>query len=131
MADYVKIFDTTLRDGEEAPGFALTSDQRLQMAQQLARLGLDVVEAGFPAASDEEFATVQRLAREVRGTVIAALTPPVDREIDRVWEALKDAEHPRIHTFLTATDVHQQGVLQRERAKARAVAAVARARALT
>jgi len=130
MADYVQIFDTTLRDGEEAPGFALTSDQRLQMAQQLARLGLDVVEAGFPAASDEEFATVQRLAREVRGTVIAALAPAVDREIDRVWDALKDAERARIHTFLTATDVHQQGVLQRERAKSRAVAAVARARNL-
>jgi 2-isopropylmalate synthase len=131
MTEFVKIFDTTLRDGEEAPGFALTSDQRLQMAQQLVRLGLDVVEGGFPAASDEEFSTVQRLAREVRGTVIAALTPPVDREIDRVWEALKDAERPRIHTFLTANDVHQQGVLQRERTKARAVAAVARARSLT
>jgi len=131
MTEFVKIFDTTLRDGEEAPGFALTSDQRLQMAFQLARLGLDVVEAGFPAASDEEFATVQRLAREVRGTVIAALTPPIGREIDRVWDALKDAERPRIHTFLTASDVHQQGVLPRERAKARAVAAVARARNLT
>ena len=131
MTEFVKIFDTTLRDGEEAPGFALTSDQRLQMAFQLARLGLDVVEAGFPAASDEEFATVQRLAREVRGTVVAALTPPIDREIDRVWDALKDAERPRIHTFLTASDVHQQGVLPRERAKARAVAAVARARNLT
>jgi 2-isopropylmalate synthase len=131
MTEFVKIFDTTLRDGEEAPGFALTADQRLQMAFQLARLGLDVVEAGFPAASDEEFATVQRLAREVRGTIIAALAPPLDREIDRVWDALKDAEHPRIHTFLTASDVHQQGVLPRERAKARAVAAVARARNLT
>ena len=131
MTELIKIFDTTLRDGEEAPGFALTADQRLLLAVQLTRLGLDVVEAGFPAASEEEFATVQRLAREVRGTVIAALTPPVDAEIDRVWEALKDAESPRIHTFLTATDVHQQGVLQRERAKARAVAAVARARELT
>jgi len=131
MTELIKIFDTTLRDGEEAPGFALTADQRLRLAVQLTRLGLDVVEAGFPAASEEEFATVQRLAREVRGTVIAALTPPVDAEIDRVWEALKDAESPRIHTFLTATDVHQQGVLQRERAKARAVAAVARARELT
>jgi 2-isopropylmalate synthase len=130
MTEFVKIFDTTLRDGEQAPGFALTADQRLQLAVQLARLGLDVVEAGFPAASEDEFATVQRLAREVRGPVIAALTPPLDAEIDRVWDALKDAETPRIHTFLTATDVHQQGVLQRERAKARAVAAVARARNL-
>jgi 2-isopropylmalate synthase len=131
MADYVTIFDTTLRDGEEAPGFGLAPDQKLTMAHQLARLGADVVEAGFPAASEEEFATVQRIAREVRGPVIAALGPPVDAEIDRVWEAIKGAERPRIHTFLTAADVHQQGALQRERAKARAVAMVARARNLT
>jgi 2-isopropylmalate synthase len=131
MAEYVSIFDTTLRDGEEAPGFALTPDQKLQMAHQLAQLGLDVVEAGFPAASDAEFAAVQRIAREVRGTVVAALAPPLETEIDRVWQALKDAERPRIHTFLTATDVHQQGALERERARARAVAMVTRARNLT
>src|SRR5438552_10743819 len=131
MTDYVKIFDTTLRDGEQSPGFALTSPQKVEMAHQLARLGVDVLEAGFPAASDEEFATVQRVAREVRGPIIAALSPPIDAEIDRVWEAIKDAEQPRIHTFLTAADVHQQGTLQRERAKARAVAMVTRARNLT
>jgi 2-isopropylmalate synthase len=131
MAEYVTIFDTTLRDGEEAPGFGLAPDQKLAIAHQLARLGVDVVEAGFPAASEEEFATVQRIAREVRGPVIAALGPPLEAEIDRVWEAIKDAERPRLHTFLTAADVHQQGALQRERAKARAVAMVARARNLT
>jgi 2-isopropylmalate synthase len=131
MADYVAIFDTTLRDGEEAPGFGLAPDQKLAMAHQLARLGADVVEAGFPAASEEEFATVQQIAREVRGPVIAALGPPLAAEIDRVWEAIKDAERPRLHTFLTAADVHQQGALERERAKARAVAMVARARNLT
>jgi 2-isopropylmalate synthase len=131
MADYVAIFDTTLRDGEEAPGFGLAPDQKLAMAHQLARLGADVVEAGFPAASEDEFATVQRIAREVRGPVIAALGPPLAAEIDRVWDAIKDAERPRLHTFLTAADVHQQGALERERAKARAVAMVARARNLT
>ena len=131
MADYVQIFDTTLRDGEEAPGFGLTSDQKVEFAHQLARLSPDVVEAGFPAASEEEFATIQRIAREVRGPVIAALGPPLEAEIDRVWEAIQDAERPRIHTFLTAADVHQQGALQRERAKARAIAMVARARNLT
>src|SRR5437588_11434418 len=131
MAEYVRIFDTTLRDGEQSPGFALTSPQKVEMAHQLARLGVDVLEAGFPAASDEELAAVQRVAREVRGPIIAALSPPIDAEIDRVWEAIKDAEHPRIHTFLTASDVHQQGTLQRERAKARAVAMVARAKNLT
>jgi 2-isopropylmalate synthase len=131
MADYVKIFDTTLRDGEEAPGFGLAPDQKRAMALQLARLGVDVLEAGFPAASEQEFAAVQDIAREVRGTLIAALAPPIAAEIDRVWEAIKDAERPRIHTFLTAADVHQQGLLQRERAKARAVATVAHARNLT
>src|SRR5690242_19434074 len=127
MADYVKIFDTTLRDGEEAPGFALTSQQKVAMAHQLARLGLDVVEAGFPAASEDEFKTVQQIAREIRGTTVAALAPPIEAEIDRVWDALKGAEHPRIHTFLTAADVHDRS----ERGKARAVAMVARARNLT
>jgi 2-isopropylmalate synthase len=131
MAEHISIFDTTLRDGEEAPGFALTSDQKLEMAQQLARLGVDVVEAGFPAASAEEFASVQRIARDVRGPTIAALTPPLEAEIDRVWDALKAAERPRIHTFLTAAESHAQGAQQRERAKARAVAMVRRARNLT
>src|SRR5690242_10848039 len=131
MAEYVKIFDTTLRDGEQSPGFALTSPQKLEMAHQLARLGVDILEAGFPAASQEEFEAVQSIAREVRGPVIAALAPPVEAEIDRVWEVLKGAERPRIHTFLTAADVHQQDVGERERAKARAAAMVTRARKLT
>ena len=77
MAEYVRIFDTTLRDGEQSPGFALTSPQKVEMAHQLARLGVDVLEAGFPAASDEELAAVQRVAREVRGPIIAALSPPI------------------------------------------------------
>ena len=131
MAEQVRIFDTTLRDGEEAPGFALTSQQKVEMAHQLARLGVDVVEAGFPAASDEEFAAVQQVAREVRGSVIAALSPPIEAEIDRVWEALKLAERARIHTFLSAADVHQRGDVERERARARAAAMVARAKKLT
>src|SRR5689334_21072493 len=117
MVDVVKIFDTTLRDGEEAPGFALTSDQKVQMAHQLAKLGLDVLEAGFPAASDEESKTVQRIAREVRGPIITALAPPTEAEIDRVWQTLKDAERKRIHTFLTASDVHPTGELEREQAR--------------
>src|SRR5579872_288006 len=132
MADnYVKIFDTTLRDGEEAPGFGLTSEQKLQLAHQLARLGVDILEAGFPAASDEEFASVQKIASEVHGPIIAALTPAIDAEIDRTWDALKGAEHARIHTFLTSADLHVEGTQQRERARARAVAAVTHARQST
>ncbi len=131
MAERVTIFDTTLRDGEEAPGFALTSQQKVEMAHQLARLGVDVLEAGFPAASEEEFTAARQVSREVRGTIIAALSPPIETEIDRVWEALEHAERARIHTFLSAADVHQRGALERQRARERAVAMVARARNLT
>jgi 2-isopropylmalate synthase len=133
MSEYVKIFDTTLRDGEQSPGFALTSPQKVEMATQLARLGVDVIEAGFPAASPDDFAAVQRIAREVRGPVIAGLARAVAADIDQCWDAIKDAERPRIHTFLSSSDIHleSQFHLRREQAKARAVEMVARARRLT
>src|SRR5437764_704468 len=127
MAEYVRIFDTTLRDGEESPGFALTSPQKIEMAQQLARLGVDAIEAGIPAASPDDFRAVQRIAREVKGPVIAALARAEAADIDQCWEAIKDAERPRIHTFLSAPDIH----LERQQAKARAVEMVARARSYT
>src|SRR5438309_6902243 len=121
MADHVKIFDTTLRDGEQSPGFALTSPQKVEMAHQLARLGVDVIEAGFPAAGPEDFAAVQRIAREVRGPVIAGLARAVAADIDQCWEAIRDAERPRIHTFLSPSDIHIESpsLLKREQAKAR------------
>src|SRR5712691_13016760 len=133
MTDYVKIFDTTLRDGEQSPGFSLTTPQKVAMATQLGRLGVDVIEAGFPAASPEDFAAVQRIAREVHGPVIAGLARAVAADIEQCWEAIKDAEQPRIHTFLTSSDVHldSQFPLRREQAKARAVAMVARAKSYT
>ena len=133
MAEYVKIFDTTLRDGDEAPGFALTSPQKLAMARQLARLGVDVIEAGFPAASTEEFQAIQQIAREVKGPVIAALARAVPEDIDQCWEAIREAEHPRIHTFLSPADIHleSQSALRREQAKARAVQMVERASSYT
>src|ERR1700704_5902911 len=106
MTDYVKFFDTTLRDGEQSPGFALTSDHKVQMAQQLARLGVDIIEAGFPAASPDDFAAVQRIAREVHGPTIAGLARAAAADIDQCWEAIKDAERPRIHTFLSSSDTH-------------------------
>ncbi len=127
MSDYVRIFDTTLRDGEQSPGFALTSPQKVMMAAQLARLGVDVVEAGFPAASPADFAAVQRIAREVRGPVITGLARAVSADIDQCWEAIQDAEQPRIHTFLSSADVH----LRREQAIAGAVNAVERAKRFT
>jgi 2-isopropylmalate synthase len=133
--NYVKIFDTTLRDGEQSPGFSLTSPQKLAVAQQLARLGVDVIEAGFPAASPDDFAAVQRIAREVRNgrTAIAGLARAVDADIDQCWEAVRDAEFPRIHTFLSSSDIHLDGQfkLSRAQAKERAVAAVRRAKGYT
>ena len=107
--DRLIIFDTTLRDGEQSPGFSLTSEQKIQMARQLARLGVDVIEAGFPAASPDDFAAVQRIAREVRGPVIAGLARAVPEDIDRCWEAVKDAQNPRIHTFMSSSDIHLEG----------------------
>src|ERR1051325_5340742 len=106
MPDYVKFFDTTLRDGEQALGAALSSSEKVQLAQQLARLGVDVIEAGFPAAGPDDFATVQRIAREVRGPTIAGLARAVAADIDQCWDAIKDAERPRIHTFLPSSETH-------------------------
>ncbi len=130
MTDYVKIFDTTLRDGEQSPGFALTSPQKVEMAHQLARLGVDVIEAGFPAASSDDFAAVERIAREVRGPIIAGLARAVAADIDQCWEAIKDAQRPRIHTFLSSSDIHLEAQfnLKREQAKTRALEMVRHAR---
>src|SRR5919197_4255803 len=129
--NYVKFFDTTLRDGEQSPGFSLSSDQKVALAQQLAQLGVDVIEAGFPAASPDDFAAVQRIAREVRmgpkPVVIAGLARAVAADIDQCWEAIKDAQRPRIHTFLSAADMNAGAQFQRDQAKARAVDMVARA----
>ncbi len=131
MAEYVRIFDTTLRDGEQSPGFALTSPQKVEMAHQLARLGVDAIEAGFPAASPEDFAAVERIAREVKGPVIAGLARAAAEDIDQCWDAIKSAERPRIHTFLSPSDVHLESPVERGQAKARAVEMVARARRYT
>ena len=133
MTDYVKIFDTTLRDGEQSPGFALTSPQKVEMAHQLARLGVDVIEAGFPAASPDDFAAVERIAREVRGPVIAGLARAVAADIDQCWEAIKDARRPRIHTFLSSSDIHLEAQfnLKREQAKTRALEMVRHAKGYT
>jgi 2-isopropylmalate synthase len=133
MTDYVTFFDTTLRDGEQALGFALSSSQKVEMAMQLARLGVDVIEAGFPAASADDFAAVQRIAREVHGPAIAGLARAVAADVDQCWEAIKDAERPRIHTFLSSSDVHleSQFRLKRDEARARAVDMVARAKRYT
>ncbi|MDQ3812140.1 MAG: 2-isopropylmalate synthase, partial [Chloroflexota bacterium] len=133
MDDYVKFFDTTLRDGEQSPGCSMTSAQKVQMAEQLARLGVDVIEAGFPAASPDDFAAVQRIARSVRGPVVAGLARAVAADIDQCWDAIRDAQRPRIHTFLSSSDIHleAQFQLRRDEARARAVEMVRRAKGYT
>src|SRR5689334_24137311 len=128
----VLIFDTTLRDGEQSPGISLNTAEKLEIAQQLARLGVDIIEAGFPIASPGDFEAVQAIAREVHGPVIAGLARAHAADVDRAWEAVREAERPRIHTFLSTSDIHIEHQLQstREDVKGQARAAVAHARSL-
>src|SRR3954471_14194121 len=130
VAAHVRIFDTTLRDGEQSPGFSLTSEQKLEFAKQLERLNVDIIEAGFPAASPDDFAAVQQIAREIKGRVVTGLARAVPEDIDTLWEAVKVAESPRLHTFLSTSDIHleKQFRLTREQGEERAVAMVARAK---
>jgi len=107
----VRIFDTTLRDGEQSPGASLTVPEKMKVAGQLAALGVDIIEAGFPAASPGDLAAVQRIAGEVGsedGPVIAGLARATPGDIDRAWEGVGEAAHPRIHTFLATSDLHME-----------------------
>jgi 2-isopropylmalate synthase len=102
----VIIFDTTLRDGEQSAGAALTAAEKLEIAKQLDRLGVDVIEAGFPISSKGDLEAVRLIARELRRPAICALAHAQPQAIDTAWEAIKDAEHPRIHVFLSSSDIH-------------------------
>ncbi len=131
--DRVRIFDTTLRDGEQSPGISLSKGEKLEIAQQLARLGVDVVEAGFPITSPGDFESVRAIAREVHGPVICGLARTSVQDIDAAWNAIRDSERPRIHTFIATSDIHIERKLQttRENVKGQARAAVAHAREYT
>jgi len=113
--DRVIIFDTTLRDGEQAAGAALNIQEKLDIARQLERLGVDVIEAGIPITSPGDFEAVSLIAREIRAPVICGLARAVAKDIDRAWEALKGAEHPRIHVYLSASDIHLVHQLKKSR----------------
>jgi len=113
--DRVTIFDTTLRDGEQAAGGTLNIQEKLEIAKQLEKLGVDVIEAGFPISSPGDFEAVSRIAREVRGSAICALARAHPDDIDRAWEAVKEAEHPRIHVFLSASEIHRVYQLKKSR----------------
>src|SRR5580700_7095515 len=138
---YVRIFDTTLRDGEQCPGATMTSAEKLEVARALARLGVDVIEAGFPAASPDDLAAVRTIAEKV-GTravegrpsseppIVCGLARASKGDIDRAWEAVKPATRPRIHTFLATSDLHMKHKLRmtREQVLARVAEMVAYAR---
>src|SRR6266513_5557281 len=128
----ITIFDTTLRDGEQSPGCSMHVEEKLRLADQLEQLGVDVMEAGFPIASDGDFSAVQQVAREVRSTRVAALARCNRPDITRAWQALEGAAQPRIHTFLATSDIHLQYKLKltREQALEQATDAVAYAHSL-
>ena len=115
MAEKIFIFDTTLRDGEQSPGCSMNLEEKLEMARQLDRLGVDILEGGFPIASQGDFEAVKAISAEIRRPVIAALARASELDIKRAWEALKGAERPRIHTFLATSDIHLKYKLRKTR----------------
>ncbi|MGZ5337738.1 MAG: 2-isopropylmalate synthase, partial [Solirubrobacterales bacterium] len=129
----VHIFDTTLRDGEQSPGISLNTGEKVEIAQQLARLGVDVIEAGFPITSPGDFEACEAIARNVEGPVICGLARTHKADIDAAWGAIKDSEQPRIHTFISTSDIHIEHQLQttRDDVKGQAKAAVALAKSYT
>lgn len=130
MARRITIFDTTLRDGEQSPGASMNMEEKLEVAKQLARLKVDVIEAGFPVSSPGDFEAVKLIAQTVKGPTIAGLCRATNLDIDRAWEALQYAEKPRIHTFIATSDIHLKYKLKKSREEVLdlAVAAVKRAK---
>jgi 2-isopropylmalate synthase len=133
MSDQVIIFDTTLRDGEQSPGISLDTGEKLEIAEQLARLGVDVIEAGFPIASDGDFESVEAIAKAVRGPIIAGLSRTGFKDVDRAWEAVQHAEKPRLHVFIATSAIHMKKKLRmtEDQVKAEVIAGVGRAAGYT
>ncbi len=115
MKEQVLIFDTTLRDGEQSPGNTMNSQEKLRVAKQLETLGVDIIEAGFPIASEGDFESVREIAKTVKGSEVAGLARANSQDIDRAWEAVKDAIKPRIHTFISTSDIHLEHQLRKTR----------------
>ncbi len=130
MSKIIRIFDTTLRDGEQSPGASMNVEEKITLAKQLARLGVDIIEAGFAISSPGDFEAIKRIGAEVEGLVICSLARARKEDIDRAWEALKDAPKPRIHTFHSTSDIHlkHQYRISREEALKRSVEMVQHAR---
>ncbi len=115
MADHVKIFDTTLRDGEQSPGASMNTGEKIRLAHKLAQLKVDVIEVGFPASSPGDFEAVCAIAQEVSGPVVCGLSRTNREDVERCWEAIKEAERPRIHVFIATSDIHLKYKLRLER----------------
>lgn len=130
MPKNILIFDTTLRDGEQSPGASLTVNEKVIIAEQLSKLGVDVIEAGFPIASQGDFEAVKKIAQSVEGPIICGLARAVDKDIDCCWEAVKYAKKPRIHTFIATSSIHRDEKLKKSKEEviASAVKAVKRAK---
>lgn len=129
----IKIFDTTLRDGEQSPGASMNVDEKVQVAKQLARLGVDIIEAGFAIASQGDFDAIKRIGDEVEGPVICSLARAKEGDIKRAWEAVRDAKRKRIHTFHSTSDIHlkHQFRIDRDEALKRSVEMVKYAKSFT
>ena len=117
MSTQLAIFDTTLRDGEQSPGCSMNLEEKIRMARQLETLGVDIIEAGFPIASEGDFQAVRAVSRECRRATIAALCRTTDEDVARAAEALSDAAHPRIHTFVATSDIHLTHKLKKSRSE--------------
>jgi 2-isopropylmalate synthase len=113
--EHVTIFDTTLRDGEQSPGASMNTAEKIRLATQLEKLGVDVIEAGFPAASPGDFEAVQAISKKIKNIQVAGLARTSKEDIDLAWGAVKDASNPRIHTFIATSDIHMKHKLQMDR----------------
>ncbi|MGI9553378.1 MAG: 2-isopropylmalate synthase [Thermodesulfobacteriota bacterium] len=114
-SNYINIFDTTLRDGEQAPGCGMTAEEKLRVAYQLEKLGVDIIEAGFPISSEEDFLSVKTIAENIKDCQVAGLCRANFKDIDRGWEAVKHSAKPRIHTFIATSDIHLKHKLKKSR----------------
>src|ERR687890_266858 len=113
----IKIFDTTLRDGEQSPGCSMNLSEKIRLARALQALGVDIIEAGFPIASEGDFAAVKAVAAECRDATVAALCRTTEQDILRAWEAVGGAARPRLHTFVATSDIHLEHKLKKSRAE--------------
>ena len=111
----VLLLDTTLRDGEQSAGIGMTVDEKMEIAKQLQRLKVDIIEAGFAASSPGDFLAVSNIAKEIEGPIIASLARAVANDVDQAWEAVKHSARPRIHVFLSSSEIHQMHQLRKNR----------------